>query len=246
MNRILTISEDTGNCIILALWWFLQRTCLVDFFRINKIVRIVNHRSSSQVFDAGSINFFSCSSCFAQKNCNFIHTINISLRNSQGKYKVKDAIYILDESIKIRPTASLVLSSSIIYAVHVSSAVTTLNHHIRCFFNSGFSSMKGRKCISKRRWVWYKLEKNIGDILKKKGVRVWVRHKDGMWRSFSEASQKANGREVLTDSLIITYLNIIGTLWPDTMTLCSLCLVVKLKLCQRQHNFLQLLAHVSQ
>jgi len=65
-------------------------------------------------------------------------------------------------------------------------------------------------------------------------------------KCFSEGSCQANSAEVLTDSLIITSFNIIGTLWPGMMTLCSLCLVVKLKSCQRQHYFLQLLAHAPQ
>lgn len=65
-------------------------------------------------------------------------------------------------------------------------------------------------------------------------------------KCFSEASQQANSGEVLTESLIITSFNIIETLWPDTMTLCSLCLVVKLKPLQKQQNFLQLFARAPQ
>lgn len=118
--------------------------CAYISLGLKKDVRIVNHQPSSQMFDAGSINFISCSSCFAQKNCNFIHTINISPHNSQGKYKVKEAICIIDESMKIRPTASLPLSSLIIYTIHVSSVVTTLNHHIRCsFLTQNFAQWKG-------------------------------------------------------------------------------------------------------
>ena len=73
---------------------------------LKKKVRIVNHQPSSQMFDARNIHFISCSSCFAQ-NCNFIHAVNIYLHNSQGKYKVKDTIYIHDESMKIRSIPSL-------------------------------------------------------------------------------------------------------------------------------------------
>ena len=111
----------------------------------------VNHQPSSQMFDAGSINFISCSSCFAQKNCNFIHAVNISLHNSRGKYKVKDAIYILDESMKIRPT-SLLLSSLIISSgSRLLSCYNTVPSHQMFLYSSGFSSMKGRKYAFQKR-----------------------------------------------------------------------------------------------
>lgn len=118
----------------------------------NKIqLRIMNHQASSKMFDARSVNFTSCSSFFAQKKCKFIHATNISLHNSQGKYKVNDTMCSLDESMKIRPTASLPLSCLIIYTVHISSAVTTLHHHIRCsFIPQSLAQQKGESMHFKK------------------------------------------------------------------------------------------------
>lgn len=110
----------------------------------------MNHQASSKMFDARSVNFTSCSSFFAQKY-KFIHAANISLHNSQGKYKVNDTMYSLDESMKIRPTASLPLSCLIIYTVHISSAVTTLHHHIRhSFIPQSLAQQKGESMHFKK------------------------------------------------------------------------------------------------
>lgn len=132
IDRLWRHRELHYSYIMMVSTWSMSCACISLEFKKKK-GRIVSCDPSIQMFDARSINFISCSSCFA-KNCNFTHEVNISLHNSQRKYKVKDAIHILDESMKMRPTASLPLSSLIIYAVHISSAVTTLHRHIRYSF----------------------------------------------------------------------------------------------------------------
>lgn len=65
-------------------------------------------------------------------------------------------------------------------------------------------------------------------------------------KCFSGVSQQASSKEVLTDSVIIMPFGAVGSPWPDTATLCSLSLVGKLQLWQRQRNFLPLFAHSPQ
>lgn len=162
----------------------------------------MSHQASSKMFDALSINFTSCSSCFAQKKCNFMHAANISLHNSQGKYKVNDSMCNVDESMKIRPTASLPLSCLIIYTAHVSSAVTTLHHHIRCSFIPQSLAQWKRESMNFKKWDgsgtnW----KNHRGHCKGKrlqsmsGARRWVVGKCGCSSGQGQHTERRAGRE---------------------------------------------------
>lgn len=167
--------------------------CAYTSLGLKKPQWIVNHQASSKRFDAISINFTSCSSCFAQK-CNFIHAANISLHNSQGKHKVAHSMCSIDESTKIGPTVFLPLSRLIIYTVHVSSAVTTLHHHIRCsFIPQSLAHWKGESMHFKK-WngsgtSW---KKTTEDTVKGKGCRAWVGHKDELWGNVAALLDKGS------------------------------------------------------
>lgn len=133
--------------------FYIKYALCLDWFRIKKKLRVVNHQPSSQMFDTGSINFVSCSSCFAQMNCNFVHAVNISLykfpRKMQSQRCYKQSWW------KRENKANCFSSPFIFDHSHCSGLLRCYNtalSHQRFFVPQGLTQWK-KVWLSNRRWV---------------------------------------------------------------------------------------------